>query len=228
MNISELKVKRIEYNDTKPFILKMHYAQRMPSITWAYGLFNKTELLGVVTFGKSASPALSSGILGDKYKNIVYELNRLILKDNLPKNTASFFVSKALKDLKKYNLCIVSFSDLGMKHHGYIYQALNFYFTGTSKGRTDKYVPNGKHSRHYDKDAKEIYRSIRSQKNRYVYFACDKKHKKEYLNNLKYPILEYPKGDNSRYTLGERETKWIKIVETGEIIEESKILKKDL
>lgn len=228
MNLSNFIVKQITYEETKPFILNMHYAQRMPSITWAYGLFFESEILGVVTFGKSASPALTSGILGSEYKHVVYELNRLVLKEDLPKNTASFFVSKALKDLKKHNLCIVSFSDLGMKHHGYIYQALNFYFTGTSKGRTDKYVPNGKHSRHYDKNAKEVYRSIRSQKNRYVYFACDKKHKKEYLNKLNYPILEYPKGNNSKYILGERETKWIKIVETGEIIDESKILKKDL
>lgn len=224
MDISNFRVKEISYSETKPFILNLHYAQRMPSISWAFGLYGDEKLIGVVTFGKSASPALSKGILGEDLKSKVFELNRLILLDGLPKNSASYLVSKALRELKKHNLCIVSFSDLGMNHHGYIYQALNFYFTGTSKGRTDKYVPNGKHSRHYDKDVVEVYRSVRSQKNRYVYFACDKKHKKEYLSKLKYPILPYPKGDNKRYVLGEKETKWVKVVSTGEIIDEKEII----
>lgn len=224
MNLNELEVKQITYEETKPFILNLHYAQRMPSITWAYGLFHNIKLIGVVTFGKSASPALSKGILGDELKSKVYELNRLVLLENLPKNSASFLVSRALQDLKKHNLCIVSFSDLGMNHHGYIYQALNFYFTGKSKSRTDKYVPNGKHSRHYDKNVKEVYRSVRTEKHRYVYFACDKRHKKEYLRKLNYPILPYPKGENSRYVLGEKETKWIKILETGEVVDEQSIL----
>lgn len=220
MKVTDFKVKKISYNETKHFILDLHYAKRMPSITWAYGLFDGETMVGLVTFGKSASPSLSKGVLGEDLKSKVYELNRLVLIDNLPKNSASYLVSKALKDLKKHNLCIVSFSDLGMNHHGYIYQALNFYFTGTSKGRTDKYVPDGKHSRHYDKQAKEIYRSVRTPKNRYIYFACDKKHKKEYLKKLNYPILPYPKGENKRYILGQKEIKWVKIVETGEIVDE--------
>ena len=34
-----LEVRRIEYADTKDWILNKHYAQRMPSITYAFGLF---------------------------------------------------------------------------------------------------------------------------------------------------------------------------------------------
>ena len=64
-----------------------------------------------------------------------------------------------------------------------------------------------KHSRHYDKDAKEIYRKVRSAKHRYVFFACPKKKaismKKEFVEKLNYPVLPYPKEENKNYKLGE-------------------------
>lgn len=34
-------------------------------------------------------------------------------------------------------------------------------------------------------------------KHRYVYFNCNKKRKKELLKKLKYPILPYPKPNNT-------------------------------
>ena len=32
-------VERISYEETKPFLLGIHYARRMPSISYAFGLF---------------------------------------------------------------------------------------------------------------------------------------------------------------------------------------------
>lgn len=91
-----------------------------------------------------------------------------------------------------------------MNHHGYIYQACNFLYTGATKSRTDKYTPNGKHSRHYDKNVKSNYRKYRSSKHRYVMFCTkDKKLKRLWKDRLRYNILPYPKGDNSNYVLGE-------------------------
>ena len=173
-----MDVKKITYAQSKRMILNNHYAHRMPSISWAFGLYDNGVLRGVVTYGKPASNSLCKGVLGEEYSSNVYELNRLIIDEGLPKNSARFLVGASLKQLKKYNLCIVSFSDLGMNHNGYIYQACNFIFTGTTPSRTDKYVPKGKHSRHYDKGAVEKYRVLRTSKNRYVYFACDRRTKK--------------------------------------------------
>lgn len=39
------EVRPITYDDTKPFLLKKHYAHRMPSISYAYGLFIDGVLL---------------------------------------------------------------------------------------------------------------------------------------------------------------------------------------
>ena len=38
-NGSERYVRRITYDETKPFLLGVHYARRMPNITDAFGLF---------------------------------------------------------------------------------------------------------------------------------------------------------------------------------------------
>ena len=105
--------------------------------------------------------------------------------------------------LKKENWIIVSYSDTAMHHSGYIYQACNFIYTGKTKERTDKYTENGKHARHYDNDKQGEYRVVRSAKHRYIYFCTSNKAlKKEWKENLRYPILPYPKEQNQNYILG--------------------------
>ncbi|AGY48171.1 acetyltransferase [Bacillus phage Riggi] len=197
--MKNFKVSEITRQEAKPFILQKHYAQRMPSISWCFGLFHMEELKGVLTIGKPASNTLCDGLLGKKHSKKVFELNRLILDEGLPKNTASFFISRCLKKLKNKDLAIVSYADTAMSHHGYVYQASNFIYTGSTKERTDKYTPNNKHSRHYDNENSHL-RKVRSKKHRYVFFTKNKELAKE----LKYPILPYPKGENSNYVLGER------------------------
>ena len=133
----------------------------------------------------------------------VYELNRLCREDDF-NEPLSAFVSACLRRLRPNNWIIVSYSDTQMNHHGYIYQACNFMYTGLTKERTDIYTGIGKHSRHYTADdLNNEIRVIRSAKHRYLFFCTHDKHlKQEWLKDLKYPILPYPKGDNSNYILG--------------------------
>lgn len=114
-------------------------------------------------------------------------------------------MSACLRRLRTENWIIVSFSDTAMNHHGYIYQACNFIYTGCTKERTDKYVPNGGHARHAKQSDQGEFRKVRSAKHRYVYFCTrDKKLKQAWLEALNYPPMPYPKGDNSDdYVLGE-------------------------
>lgn len=133
----------------------------------------------------------------------MYELNRLCRVEEL-QEPLSEFVCACLRRLRAKNWIIVSFADRGMHHTGYIYQACNFYYTGCTKERTDKYVPGGKHSRHYKEELQWKYRLLRTSKHRYVYFATHSKTlKKHWLKDLNYPILPYPKEQNQNYVLGE-------------------------
>lgn len=194
-------VKEITYKEAVDFLLPKHYSGRIPNIHKAFGWFDNDVLKAVITYGKPASPALCKGVCGEEYKDIVWELNRMCRTEDL-KEPLSQFVSKTL-DLMRPSI-IVSYSDTAMNHHGYVYQACNFIYTGFTKERTDKWTESGKHSRHYNNEKQGKYRKVRSSKYRYIYFCGNKKQKKEWLNHLNYPIIkEYPKGDNSNYVLGD-------------------------
>lgn len=209
--MKDYTVGEIPYEDIKDFILNKHYAQRMPSVKWSFGLFYKNELVGVLTIGKPASNALCRGILGEEHSHKVYELSRLVTYDGLDRNALSFFVGKAMKLLKEEDLVIVSYADTGMGHNGYIYQATNFIYTGKTKQRTDKYTPTNKHSRHYNNEYNHL-RKVRTSKHRYVYFTKSK----DLIHKLNYPVLPYPKEENRNYVLGERMQTLIQNKDTGE------------
>lgn len=203
----------IPYSMAMEFIMPRHYAGRKPQISWAFGLFDDKEnnMVACCTFGKPASASLCKGVCGENNHKKVIELNRLVCDGELKKNALSFFVGWCLRQLKDDDLIVVSYSDTGMGHHGYIYQATNFIYTGVTKERTDKYTEGNKHSRHYDDQFNHL-RKVRTAKHRYVFFTG--KSKKKYFKELKYPIHPYPKGDNDYYKLGDRQK--TKILNTKE------------
>lgn len=207
-------VEQIPFSDCKEWFLKKHYAHRIPPCNYIYGLFNNKNLIGVCSYGVPSSSPLKIGIAGEKYKLDILELNRLILSEN-KKNQASYFISKTLKLLPKPKI-IISYSDTSMSHHGYIYQACNFIYTGLSAKRTDWKI-KGMENLHgqtiadmsrgqknraefmREKFGDNFYLEDRSRKHRYIYFIGNKKEKKEMLKNLQYKIESYPKGDNKKY-----------------------------
>ncbi len=134
----DYKVRAIYREDCEEFILRIHYAHRWPSITWAFGLFlcsddsgdNNEELCGIVSYGTPPSPSVRTSLAGVGYSNKVIELNRHCLKYNRP-NEASILISQSIK-LLPLNKIIVSFADIGQSHAGCIYQATNFMYTGMS------------------------------------------------------------------------------------------------
>ena len=72
------EVVQIPYEATKDWIPKHHYAKRMPSISYAYGLYRYDEMVGMVSYGSPASPCVK--VSGEEHKSDVIELNRLVLK----------------------------------------------------------------------------------------------------------------------------------------------------
>ena len=115
---------------THEWLLKKHYAHRLPSISYAYGLYANDYLQGVITFGSFANFRFNDGeCIFNKYRCKVLELNRLVVNDSLPHNTLSHFVSMAIKIIPIRPLCIISYSDPNKGHHGYIYQATNWLYT---------------------------------------------------------------------------------------------------
>jgi hypothetical protein len=106
-----------------------HYLHRKPPVSHAYGLLEGDKCLGVVTFGTPPSRHLQMGACPTN-PALVTELNRLWVHDQMPENTASWFVSRALKQLPPR--IIVSYADTTWGHMGYVYRALNFRYAGWS------------------------------------------------------------------------------------------------
>jgi len=190
MNKHDYTVKQIPRVETLDYILTKHYARRVPSISYAFGLFYKEEFVGCITYGSPASPALCKGVCGESYRKQVIELNRLVLLNNKT-NEASYLVSRSLKMLGVLtDRIVVSYADSAQDHKGIVYQASNFLFTGTSKKRTDIASEDGKHSRHHLGDRSK--RVVRSPKHRYITFVGSRKFKKEARKHLNYTPTQYP------------------------------------
>ena len=186
--MEDYKIVKIPAKNCYDLILNYHYAKRIPSISYAYGLFKNDELVGCCTYGSPASPSLTKGVCGESMKSYVIELNRLVLKYNI-KNEASLLISKSLKMLPRPKI-VISYADTAQNHKGVVYQATSWYFTGTSKQRTD--IDTGeKHSRHYEGITDYSKRKIRSAKHRYIKFVGSPNEKKKFINKLNYKIIPY-------------------------------------
>jgi len=215
--IKNYKVQKIKNQECKEWFLHKHYAKRIPSISYAFGLYENNSLLGICSYGRPVAHTLIKHAFNGHYQDNFLELNRLVVNDNLPKNSLSFFVSATLKQLPS-PVVVVSYADTSLNHHGYIYQATNFIYTGLSAKRTDYKIKGMEHlhsasvmdhaGRGVEKGkidklkaiyGDDLYLKDRPRKHRYFYFIGTKKDKKEMLRNLAYEIEPYPKGDNSRY-----------------------------
>jgi len=191
------QVRTVKPFECKDWLLGKHYAKRMPSISYAYGLYQDSVLVGVMTIGKPASPAPCVGVCGRSNAKYVYELNRLVVNDGLRKNVLSFFVAGSLKMIPN-DLILLSYADTSKGHHGYIYQATNWVYTGLSAKSMD--AKGALHNRHGWKQNKQDGERVleeRPRKHRYVYFLG--KQRKAFRKALLWPIEPYPKGDNERY-----------------------------
>ncbi len=206
-------IKPIVSSDYKEWILYKHYAKRMPPIEYAFGLFNsKNIIVGCLTIGTPVSNTLRN-LWNNEYK--LMELNRLVVNDGLEKNTLSYFVGNALK-LLPTPLVLVSYADTSKNHHGYIYQATNWIYTGLSAKFNDYYIKGMEHLHNgtimdmsrgkenrvdwlRQKYGDDLIMIERDRKHRYFIFLGNKRDKKKMLKMLPYKIESYPKGDNIRY-----------------------------
>jgi hypothetical protein len=175
------EVKSIDYQDCKEWLLKKHYAKRIPMIQFSFGLFDNGKIIGICTYGTTIAIDIRK-----KFEYHVYELNRLVVNEELPKNTLSFFVSKTIKMMPS-PCVLLSYADTTKGHHGYIYQATNWIYTGLS-AIVKEYKIKGQEDMHsqtlFDKSKGKIdrvgylkelygdklYMDYRARKHRYLFF----------------------------------------------------------
>lgn len=206
-------IRGITPTDYKPWLLKKHYAKRVPQVQYAYGLMDMSLILqGVCTFGTPCR-AMNNGdaVFGGMYPVETLELNRLCVNEQLPKNALSWFLSQCLSVLPR-PCCVVSYADASKGHRGYIYQATNWIYTGLTTIHDREVFLDGVevHPRtacsmgftsmqEWAKSDARVTLGDYTKRHRYFKFIGNRREVIAMRKSLVYQIEPYPKGDNERY-----------------------------
>ena len=128
-------VKEIDKVIAINFIINTHYSKVMPKLTKHYlGIFLKNKLVGALTLGWGTQPkgTINKLFTGLETKDY-YEIGRMCMLDEMPKNSESQMLSKVAKWMKKNTpekLFLFTWADGIVGKAGYVYQGSNFFYGG--------------------------------------------------------------------------------------------------
>lgn len=135
-----LKVAPCGHDAAKYAVENWHYSRILPTGKLVKsGVWEDGKFIGVVIFSRGASPHLGKALELDQTQ--ICELTRVALTDH--KAPVSQIVAQAMNYLKTHNpglRAVISFADPSQGHHGGIYQAGNWIYTGTSGTVTEYFV----------------------------------------------------------------------------------------
>lgn len=127
---SDLRVDWATHDAAKYACINWHYSKCLPvGKLVKVGVWEKEKFIGVVLFGRGATPNL--GRPYNLQQNECVELVRIALTKH--ETPVSRIMAIAIKFLKRSNpnlKLIVSFADQSQGHHGGVYQAGNWVYTG--------------------------------------------------------------------------------------------------
>ena len=206
-----MQVKPIDKATAEIIVKNKHYSKRLGILWEAFGLYHEDKIIGVCCYGQPSAPIQKHAFNDRNFR--LYELTRLVIDNDAPKNAASFLIGNSLKLLKEQPSAVISYADTSWNHCGIVYQATNWLYTGGTKSHDSLYVVNGEKLHPMtlrDKYgitnpvewAKEnsIERVKPDVKHRYFYLNGTQKQRKAMFKKLRYPVIkEYPKIDKVFY-----------------------------
>jgi hypothetical protein len=188
--MTNLVVAPASHDAAKFAVETWHYSRILPTGKLVkFGVWENDVFIGCVIFSRGASPNLGTALELDQTE--VCELTRVALtKHEAP---VSQIVSEALAVLKKTNpgmRAVVSFADPKEGHHGGIYQAGNWVFTGSSNPVTEYFIDGRwRHTRgaYHHPDRPNAPKRESPGKYRYIYPLDKSIRRRVSKNALPYP-----------------------------------------
>jgi len=177
-------------NRVADFISKYHYSGGMGNAAIPYECVHEQtgDLVGVIAFHAPISENVRASVFGDGRENEVIELHRMAIHPDAPKNTATWFISRALDRLKGYKpqyRAVLSFADTTEGHDGTVYQAASADYTGMTAESTFYQDENGRlraprqNGENIDPGKTDWKPVKRKSKHRYVFYLPDKYESKQ-------------------------------------------------
>lgn len=195
----------VPYLEARAFVSTLHYSGGMSAGPKCFGLYHGSSLIGVCAFATPIGETVRACVFGPEHVDRVTELHRLVLLDEAPRNSESFFIARALKGLKEVRpqtWAVISYADSSAGHRGTIYQATNALYCGTASARNQYRDATGR-LRPHRQDGVEITRKQaaewgwsvekRGVKYRYLFLTPDSKsHAKQLRQKLLLAPTSYP------------------------------------
>lgn len=142
----------VDDKTARAFVEQHHYSGSYPAARFRFGLYERSELVGVAVFSHPSNPlALRPLPVGLEST----ELGRFVLLDGVRGNGETWFLARAFELLRREGLAgAVSFSDplprqttdgrtVLRGHVGTIYQAFNGVYLGRARSDTMRLLPDG-------------------------------------------------------------------------------------
>ena len=129
------EIKEITRFDSTELVQTYHYSKIMPRLTKHFlGCFLEGELVGVLTLGWGTQPKATIAKLFDGLDTKdYYEIGKMCMKPEMPKNSESQMLSGVVKWMKENcpeKKFLYTWADGIMGKPGYVYQAANFLYGG--------------------------------------------------------------------------------------------------
>lgn len=202
--VAEMHVEHATQADCNEFTGRYHYSGHASMTLWRYGLWHDVTLWGIAGYNQ---PTRQTGemLFGADYGQRVAHLSRLALAEHAPLNAESRLVAGSLRLLtrdKPEFLAVLTYADPLEDHIGWIYQATNALYTGTSIVSPRYVTPEGTIRGTYDgafisrtEATRRGWSIIEGKaKHRYLYLLGSKTQRQWARRHLKIPVLPYPKS----------------------------------
>ena len=153
---SEYEVVRIDdWAVSRDFVATHHYARSASPTSHSFGLYRRGELVGVALFGPPASMNAHHFVWPTLTIDEAVTLGRLVLLEEAPGNSESWFVARCFEQLREAGVVAVEScadpqprtTDTGRRvhrgHAGCVYQALGARHVGRTNPATLRLLPDG-------------------------------------------------------------------------------------